>query len=63
MTRWKKDATTFDMKLCFSRNRDGSKTMACRIPKPVLECLGNPQSLRFELEGDDVRVKGIPEDD
>ena len=58
MTRWKRGTTEFELKLSYSRNRDGSKSMACRIPKPVLKHLGNPTSLLFVIDEDGVKVTG-----
>ena len=56
MTRWKKNASEFDVRLNKNRNRDGSLDQTCRIPKPVTEALGNPTSLKFLMSGDQVLV-------
>ncbi len=56
MTRWKKNASEFDVRLNKNRNRDGSPDLTCRIPKPVAEALGNPTSLKFLMSGDQVLV-------
>ncbi len=49
MTRWKKDAKEFVVSLNKSKNRDGSESLICRIPKPIAESLNNPDSLLFKL--------------
>lgn len=59
MTRWKKDTTEFDMKLSYSRNKDGSKTMACRVPRQIFEFLGEPSLLRFCINDGKVSVEGV----
>ena len=56
MTRWKKNATEFEVRLTKSRNRDGSLDQTCRIPGPIAEALGNPTGLKFILNGGKVRV-------
>ena len=56
MTRWKKNATEFDVRLNKNRNRDGSLDQTCRIPKPITEALGNPTSLKFLVSGDQIFV-------
>lgn len=52
MPKWKKDAKEFDMSL----SEDGSGSMICRVPKPVLEILGNPDSIKFEILGRKIVV-------
>ena len=56
MTRWKKNATEFEVRLSRSRNRDGSLDQTCRIPKPITEALENPTSLKFILSGDRILI-------
>ena len=61
MTRWKKDAKEFDMALSSSKNKDGSESLSCRIPKilveSLVESLGNPNSLRFKLRKNNIIVE------
>ena len=54
MTRWKKDAREFDVSLYRSGNRDGSESLLCRVPKPIVEMLGEPNSIKFQ-----IRSRGI----
>ncbi len=52
LTRWKKDETEFTVKLSF----DGRNSISCRIPKPVLEMLGNPESITFRIKDSKITV-------
>ena len=52
MGRWKKDERKFDMSL----SKDGSGSIICRVPKPILEILGNPNSIKFEILGKKIVV-------
>ena len=54
MTRWKKDETEFDVSISPSKNKDGSQSLICRIPRPIVESLGSPDSLKFK-----IKKKGI----
>ena len=58
MTRWKKDAKEFSVRLNESKNKDGSKSFICRIPVPLLDLIGNPKGLRFEIKGKKIIVIG-----
>ena len=53
MTRWKKDETDFPVKL----SDDGRHSVICRIPKPILQFLNNPDSIRFVMEGKKIMIK------
>ena len=57
MTRWKKDAKEFDVSLYKSKNKDGSQSLICRIPRPVIAKLGNPHSLLFTFEKNKISVR------
>lgn len=52
LTRWKKDETEFHVALSF----DGTNSKRCRIPKPVIEFLGDPESLKFVIRGKSIIV-------
>ncbi len=52
MTRWKKDEKEFEVRL--TNDRAGS--IICRVPKPILEILGNPESIKFEIVGKKIVV-------
>ena len=57
MTRWKKDAKEFDVRLNKSKNKDGSQSKICRVPKPITDRLNNPSSIKFVIEGRKILVK------
>ena len=50
MTRWAKNETVFRVKLHESKNRDATPSKVCRIPRPLVEALGDPTSLELHLE-------------
>lgn len=37
-------------------SKDGSGSIICRIPPPILEILGNPESIKFEILGKKIVV-------
>jgi len=45
LTRWKKDVKEFEVKL----TDDYSGSIYCRVPKPIIEKLGNPERIKFEI--------------
>ena len=45
MTKWSKDAKEFTVKV----NDDKRGSLFCRIPKPILDQLGSPTSIKFVL--------------
>ena len=52
MTRWKKDESKFKVKL----SDDGRHSTICRIPKPILQFLNNPDSIEFEIKGKKIII-------
>ena len=52
MPRWKKDQKEFSVKLTF----DGANSTICRVPKPVMEFLGDPENLKFVIKGKGIIV-------
>lgn len=52
MPRWKKDQKEFSVKLTF----DGANSTICRVPKPVMEFLGDPENLKFVIKGKEIIV-------
>jgi hypothetical protein len=52
MTRWKKGETEFKVGVNFVDKRGYSSS----IPKPVMEALGEPASIKFVLKGKKVEV-------
>lgn len=53
MGSWSKDATKFVVSVSFLAAAGSS--YGC-IPKPILAKLGNPKSIRYEIQGDKVTV-------
>ncbi len=56
MTRWAKDATEFEVSVNNSRNKDGSYSKTCRIPKPIVEMLRDPSSIKFKIKGRNIVI-------
>ena len=52
LTRWKKDETEFHVALSF----DGTSSKRCRIPKPIIDMLGDPNTLKFVVRGNTITV-------
>ena len=48
MPKWKKDAKEFTVGVNYVENRGASSS----IPKPVVEILGNPQSIKYVVNDD-----------
>ena len=62
MTRWKKDAKEFTVKLYTSKNRDAPPSLMCRVPRPLVAMLGDPKWLRFCVANDQVSVAGVQDE-
>lgn len=56
VTRWKKDQKEFSVSLSKSKNADGSQSLICRVPRPVVNFLGNPEGLKFTIKGKNILV-------
>ena len=52
MTRWKKDQKEFSVKLTF----DGANSTICRVPKPIIEFLGQSDAIKFTIKGKKVEI-------
>lgn len=52
MTRWKKDETEFTVSLFVDKSR-GSM---CVIPKPIVDMLGEPDSLTFKVKNGKICI-------
>jgi hypothetical protein len=53
MGKWKKDATEFTVSVSFVDKR-GYQSY---VPKPVMEVLGEPESITYLVKGKKVEVK------
>ena len=49
MTRWAKNTDNFKVSLSKSKNKDGSYSKICRIPKPILAILKATEYLEFKI--------------
>ena len=52
LTRWKKGETEFHVALSF----DGASSKRCRIPKPIIDMLGDPNTLKFVIRDNAITV-------
>lgn len=50
--KWKKDAKEFTVSVNYNESRGYQSS----IPKPVIEALGEPNTITFELNGKNVRL-------
>ena len=53
MPKWKKDAKEFVVGVNFVENRGYSSS----IPKPVIERLGNPESIKYVFNDDNQTIQ------
>lgn len=56
MTAWRKGEKEFEVVITTSKNRDGSASYSCRIPKPIIEKLEKPSKIKFILKGKKIIV-------
>ena len=59
MTKWKKNATAFEVAVNTLSNRNGGSTQVCTIPKPVYERLNEPGRLEFRIVGRRIEIHGV----
>jgi hypothetical protein len=52
MPKWKKDAKEFEVGVNYVEKRGYSSS----IPKPVIEILGNPETIKFIVKEEDKSV-------
>jgi len=53
MPRWKKGATEFTVSVSYEEKRG----YQCYVPKPIMERLGAPDAITFEVKGKKVEVR------
>jgi hypothetical protein len=53
--KWKKDAKEFEVGVNYAEGRGYSSS----IPKPVIEILGNPSSIKFIIKDNGIMVEPI----
>lgn len=54
MPKWKKDAKEFTVSVNYNEARGYQSS----IPKPIMEALGQPESITFLVSGDNVKILG-----
>lgn len=59
MTRWKEGETEFTVKL----SDDGRHSTICRIPRPIVEFLDNPESVTFVIKNKKIELIGLERSD
>lgn len=52
MPKWKKDAKEFSVSVNYNESRGYQSS----IPKPVMDALGNPNTLKFEMSGNAIKM-------
>lgn len=52
MPKWKKDSKEFTVSVNYNDSRGAQSS----IPKPIIEKLGNPETITFTIEGKKVRI-------
>lgn len=53
LPKWKKDAKEFTVSVNYNESRGYQSS----IPKPIIDVLGEPDSITFVVNGDTVRLK------
>lgn len=56
MTAWRKGEKEFEVSITETKNRDGSASYSCRLPKPIIEKLEKPSRIKFVLRGKNVKI-------
>ena len=55
MPKWKKDASKFEMRVV----NDGKGSRYVRIPKPVDDLMGQPESIEFTITGRRITISVV----
>ena len=53
LPKWKKDAKEFTVSVNYNEDRGYQSS----IPKPIIEALGDPESITFEINGKKISVR------
>jgi len=56
MGKWKKDATEFEVGVNYVKRRG----YASSIPKPVIDKLGNPETIKFVMTDKMIQLIAVP---
>lgn len=52
LPKWKKDAKEFTVGINFNESRGYQSS----IPKPIMDALGEPETIKFEINGNSVKI-------
>jgi len=52
LPKWKKDAKEFTVSVNYNEDRGYQSS----IPKPIIELLGEPDTITFEIKGNNVKI-------
>jgi len=55
LPKWKKDAKEFTVSI----NHHETRGYQSCIPKPIIEALGEPDKITFEIHGKNIRVSSV----
>lgn len=53
LPKWKKDAKEFTVSVNYNEDRGYQSS----IPKPIIEALGEPDTITFTINGNTIRIK------
>jgi hypothetical protein len=53
MGRWKKDETEFIVSVGYNEHRG----YQCYVPRPIMEKLGNPTSIKFVINDEKISIE------
>lgn len=52
LPKWKKDAKEFTVSVNYNESRGYQSS----IPKPIIEALGEPDTITFQIKGDQIKI-------
>ena len=55
MPKWKKDSKEFIVSVNYNQSRGYQSS----IPKPIMDILGSPNALKFEVSGKTIKITSV----
>ena len=55
LPKWKKDSKEFIVSVNYNQNRGYQSS----IPKPIMDMLGSPHALKFEVSGKTIKITSV----
>ena len=52
MSKWKKNAKEFTVGINYNESRGYQSS----IPKPIMDALGEPNTIKFEINGNSIKI-------